>query len=104
MTDTTQPPAETHPCWRDGYNRRAHRHWFRNSELQPTCERCGTSIDREHNEVGPVCWTPPKKPGADLWPIWREVQAVNAVAFHDDITAEEYRARMIAVLSNGPTA
>lgn len=67
--DPTKSPAVSereatpgHPCWgifATSPNKRSHRHWFANGKLMPTCERCGTEIDREHKEVGPVCWTPP---------------------------------------------
>lgn len=54
-------PITEHPChglFSTAGDRLTHRHWFRDNALMPTCERCGTPIDREHKEVGPVSWTP----------------------------------------------
>jgi hypothetical protein len=56
-----EPAMVTHPCWRLSSSRRSHRHWFQDNAVMPTCERCGTLIDREHKEVGPVCWEPEKR-------------------------------------------
>lgn len=51
---------EDHQCWRPRLGRLSHRHWMRDGKLMPTCERCGTPIDREHKETGPVSWVPIK--------------------------------------------
>lgn len=53
-----------HPChglFTTAGDRLTHRHWFQGGDLMPTCERCGTLIDRHHKEVGPVSWEPEKR-------------------------------------------
>jgi hypothetical protein len=53
-----------HPChglFATAGDKLSHRHWFQDDQLMPTCERCGTPIDRNHKEVGPICWEPEKR-------------------------------------------
>lgn len=65
-TDTQKldRPISEHPChgwFTSAGDRLTHRHWFQDGELMPTCERCGTGIDREHKETGPISWGPEKR-------------------------------------------
>jgi hypothetical protein len=59
--EQSKRPISEHPChglFRTAGDKLSHRHWFWKDQLMPTCERCGTPIDRQHNVVGPVSWTP----------------------------------------------
>ncbi len=71
MTDDANPAGmddarvlSEHPChglFATAGDRLTHRHWFQDDKLMPTCERCGTPIDRDHKETGPVSWEPEKR-------------------------------------------
>ncbi|MBB4856978.1 hypothetical protein HNO88_000275 [Novosphingobium chloroacetimidivorans] len=90
-------PISEHPChglFRTAGDKLSHRHWFQNNQLMPTCERCGTPIDREHNEVGPVSWTSPHPPVAPLPPSVANVEAVaKAMSALDVVSSQSHRYR-----------
>lgn len=67
MTDTPEAVERditSHICYSRFSKRPSHRHHWKRDTLQPDCERCGTLIDREHNEVGPLQWGRVVEPAA----------------------------------------
>lgn len=66
----------SHICYSRFSKKPSHRHHWKRDTLQPDCERCGTLIDREHNEVGPLQWGRAVEPAALPTPAQPDASAL----------------------------